>query len=196
MFARLLSYFISGLALVLPLLLTAWVIFYILSYVDSYLKLRSSMLIFLGVIVLLTLIGYLARKYVEVAFWARVEAYLIKLPILGLVYKSVKDITTALIGRDRKFSEPVMVKMHDEDVYKIGFITNKEVGLLLGEQTDQSTEDKFFLVYFPLSFSLSGDLYLVPRSRVRPIQGKAKDVMQAIVSGGIINVDGPKKIIH
>jgi uncharacterized membrane protein len=161
-----------------------------MSYIDSYLKLKSSGLIFLAVVILITLTGFLARKYVENAFWSRVEASLIKLPMLGLVYKSFKDVTSAFIGRDRKFSEPVMVKIHDDDVYKIGFITNKDVSVFLGEQLDESTEDPFFLVYFPLSFSLSGDLYLVPSKKIKPIQGKAKDVMQAIVSGGIINVDG------
>ena len=194
MFKNLLSYFISGLALVLPLVLTVWVIVYLFSYIDSYLKLKSSMLIFVGILMLITIIGYLAKRYVESAVWSKVEASLIKLPILGVVYKMLKDLTTAVIGRDRKFSEPVMVKMHADDVYKIGFITNKDVAVLLGEQTDQRAEDVFYLVYFPLSFSLSGDLFLVPLSRIRPIQGKAKDVMQAIVSGGIIKTDLIKKV--
>jgi uncharacterized membrane protein len=189
MFRKIFNNFVSGLAIILPLALTLWLIYYIMSYVDAYLKLKSSGLIFLAVVVLITLTGFLARKFVGNAFWARVEESIIMLPMLGQVYKSFKDVTSALIGRDRKFSEPVMVKIHDDEVYKIGFITNKDVTLFLGEEVDENDEDSFFLVYFPLSFSFSGDLYLVPTKKIKPIPGKAKDVMQAIVSGGIINMD-------
>ncbi|GLR17562.1 DUF502 domain-containing protein [Portibacter lacus] len=189
MLKKILGYFISGVAIVLPIVMTIGVIYYLISTLDSYLKIKSSVVLLLIIIAAITLIGMLAKSIVGNSFWDNFEKNVIKLPILGLIYKAVKDLTTALIGRDHKFSEPVMVQMHGDDIYKIGFVTNKEVSLLLGDMTDQRDEDIFFLVYFPLSFSLSGDLFLVPRKKIKPINSKAKDVMQTIVSGGIINMD-------
>ena len=183
------NYFLAGLVIVLPTILTVSLIFYLMSYIDTYFRLRSTLLILVGGLVGITMIGFIARKYVEAAFWKKVEGRLITLPILGLVYKAVKDVTTALIGRDRKFSEPVMVQMHGEGIHKIGFVTNKDVSQLLGRQSSGREEEDLFLVYFPLSFSLSGDLFLVERKRVQPLRGQSKEVMQTIVSGGIIKAD-------
>ncbi len=186
MLRKIINYFLSGLVIVLPAILTISLIFYLMSYIDSYLKLRSSLIIFGGLLVTITLIGFIAKKYVEAAFWKKVEGRLVRLPILGLVYKSLKDITTALIGRDRKFTEPVLVRMHGEGIYKIGFVTNKDVSLLLGDDLLKKNSEELYLVYFPLSFSLSGDLFLVAQEQIEPLLGQSKEVMQTIVSGGII----------
>ncbi len=72
--------------------------------------------------------------------------------------------------------------MIDSDVEKFGFITNKDLNELgIGE-------DKV-AVYLPHSYAFSGNLYIVPKKNVTPIDAKAADIMKFIVSGGVTTVD-------
>ncbi len=187
---KLLGYFFAGLAVVLPITATIWLINYFITSVQGFLSFETAA-IGLGVALLTILAtGYFMSSYLGSLFWARIENLIIKLPLLGLIYKALKDVTTAFVGKENRFSEPVLVKLTSEEIYKIGFITNKNAWSLLHnpEQTEQD-DQTLYAVYFPLSFSLSGDLFLVPSSKIKSITRKPKDVMQAIVSGGIIKVD-------
>jgi uncharacterized membrane protein len=129
----------------------------------------------------LIVIGY-TRTYFGNKLFISFESYLIKTPLLGPIYKSIKDVTNAFVGAENKFSEPVLVLFPGE-MYKIGFITNKENEYL---KNNDSEESMLVSVYFPLSFSLSGDLFIVPQDRIKPINKSANEVMQLIVSGGLI----------
>ena len=190
MFNKIIGYLLAGLAIVLPFALTIWLIYYLISTLDQYFNIESALIGLIVILVTLVIIGFVATHYIGNVFWTNLESIIIKTPFLGLIYKALKDITTAFVGTENKFSEPVMVKLNEESIYKIGFVTNKEVDVLLGDVRPESEEEEdFFLVYFPLSFSFSGDLFLVPRNRIRPINKKAKDVMQTIISGGIIKMD-------
>lgn len=189
MINKIVGYLLAGLVIVLPIALTVWVVYYLISTVQLYFNITSALVGLIVIIFFLIFIGFLTTKFIDNIFWTRVENFIIKTPFFGLVYKALKDITTAVVGRENKFSEPVMVDMHNE-IYKIGFVTNTEINLLFGDiPLSQDIDKEMYLVYFPLSFSLSGDLYLVPRNRIKPIQAKAKDVMQTIVTGGIIKLD-------
>ena len=89
------------------------------------------------------------------------------------------------VGKDKKFTEPVLVKMSQSELYKVGFITNKAAESITG--LDSSKE--LYAVYFPISFSIAGDLYLVPIDRITVLQQKPKDIMQYVLSGGVINLE-------
>ena len=127
-------------------------------------------------------LGY-ARTYFGIKLFSTLESYLLNTPFLGALYKAIKDVTSAFIGAENKFSEPVLVKFAG-DLYKIVFITNKDNEYLNKEYDDVG--QTLYSVYFPLSFSLSGDLFLVPRDRIEPVNKSAKEAMQMIVSGGLI----------
>ncbi|MEM9548535.1 MAG: DUF502 domain-containing protein, partial [Bacteroidota bacterium] len=89
------------------------------------------------------------------------------------------------VGSENKFSEPVLVQFSG-DVYKVGFITNKNM-IHLKETLGIKENDELYAVYLPLSFSMSGDFFLVPSSKLQPIDKTAKEVMQLVVSGGLLN---------
>lgn len=148
----------------------------------DYANIDSAIILILPTVIGLIAIGY-ARVYFGMKLFSSFEGYLIKTPLIGAVYKSLKDVTSAFVGAENKFSEPVMV-LFAGDIYKIGFITNKENEYL--RKHDSKDESVLFSVYFPLSFSLSGDLFIVPIDRIRPIDKTANEVMQMIVSGGLI----------
>ena len=182
MIKQLIGYFLRGLALVLPFVALAYLLYFVYIKTINNFSLESALLLIVPAIIGLIALGY-ASTYFGIKLFSRFESYLLKTPIIGSLYKAIKDVTSAFVGAENKFSEPVLVTFAG-DLYKIGFITNKDNEYL--KLDNISNDQKLYSVYFPLSFSLSGDLFLVPRDRIYPIDKKAKDVMQMIVSGGLI----------
>lgn len=183
MIKQLVRYLMGGLGLVLPFIALAFLLHFIYSKVTSYGSLQS-----LGILIGPCIIGLIALGYARAFFGIRLfsifESYLIKIPIIGPLYNAIKDVTSAFLGAENKFSEPVLVKFAG-DLFRLGFITNKDNEHLKNQNLDNETV--LYSVYFPLSFSLSGDLFLVPKDRIEHIDKTAKEAMQIIVSGGLIN---------
>ncbi len=182
MFKLLIKYLLGGLGLVLPIIAMAILLHFIYSKIGRYFSLQSAGIMIMPIIIGLIALGY-ARSYFGIRLFSLFESYIFKIPIIGLLYKAIKDVTSAFIGAENKFSEPVLVQFAG-DLYKIGFITNKDNEEL--KMNNLENEEILYSVYFPLSFSLSGDLFLVPRNRIEPVNKSAKEAMQMIVSGGLI----------
>jgi len=186
MIKRIIGYFLGGIALVLPLALTAWLLYYFYTIVAGYSDVKYAGVGIFIVLIGLIVIGFIASSYIGGRLFSGLESIFIKTPILGIVYKSAKDVTLAFVGTENKFSEAVLVQFH-EDIFKIGFVTNKNIRDL--KIQDPQKEEELYAVYFPLSFSLSGDLFLVSKHKIKTIDGKAKEAMQIIVSGGLIKTE-------
>lgn len=176
------TYFITGLAIVLPMGFTFYILYVIYEHLVIYASVQYALSIVAVLIFLILVIGYLASHY-SVRLFTHMEDWLSKLPLIGLIYKSTKDVTSAFVGSDNKFSKPVLVN-HGDGLYKIGFITNRDLQNLIPATVVQ--EEQLVAVYFPISFSISGDLYVVSTAKIRPLDAKARLVMQAIISAGLI----------
>ncbi len=183
MFRRLLGYFLTGLAILLPIGLSGYFVYRVVVAVDSLVNLEFPGLGLVIVVTGVTVIGMLASLFVGRPIFEKLESLFIKLPILGYVYKAFKDLTQAFVGKENKFSKPVMIKISEAEVYKIGFVTSEEAEQLL---EDVANTDQLYAVYLPLSYSVAGDLYFVPADRIRPLSISSKDAMQYALSGGII----------
>jgi uncharacterized membrane protein len=140
----------------------------------------------LGVLIILAiimLVGWIGSSYLAKPFIDWFNEWMEKTPGVKLLYSSVKDITEAFVGEKKKFSEPVIVQMHGEGIYKIGFITRKDMSKI--------GMPEYCGVYFPKSYGFVGDLYIVKNDRIKPIQANSTQVFKLIVSGGVTGFDGP-----
>lgn len=176
------TYFITGLAIVLPIGFTLYILYVIYDYFVLYANTQYALIIVSCLILFILVIGYAASNY-SVRLFKYLEDWISKLPLVGLIYKSTKDVTSAFVGSENKFSEPVLVN-YGEGLYKIGFITNRDLENLI--PATAYAEEQLVAVYFPISFSISGDLYVVSTAKIRPLDAKARVVMQAIISAGLI----------
>ncbi|MBC7412788.1 MAG: DUF502 domain-containing protein [Bacteroidia bacterium] len=183
-FNRLLRYFIQGAIFIIPIALTFYLIMHALALVDGIIPIDIPGLGFLIVIVAITTIGFLGSSIIIQPILNYFDSILVKTPGIKIIYTSVKDLTSALMGKDKKFNKPVLVKLnkHDEE-YRIGFITNDDIEKYLG-----ITED-VVAVYFPHSYAFSGYVAIVPKQNVKAMTASSSDVMKFIVSGGIADLD-------
>lgn len=178
---RLLRYFFSGTLFIVPLVATAYFIFISFQWLDSQLELPYPGLGFIIIIVVITLIGYLSTHYIFETIGGWFDRGMNKIPIVKLIYSTIRDLLNAFVGDKKKFNKPVLVRINkDNELYQLGFVT----------QADLSTLGLtgMVVVYFPHSYAFSGFHYFVPRENVRPLDISGPAAMKFIVSGGVSGI--------
>lgn len=194
---RLLKYLLQGILLVVPLAITVFVIFKILAWIDNLIPDKFIPLHLPGIgetsvgaipgigiltlVLSLTILGFLGNTFIAEPFMNYFKRLLNKAPLIKVIYTSVKDLVGAFVGKEKKFTKSVMVKMEGDNLYRLGFITEEDLSKLgIGKD--------FVAVYFPHSYAISGNVFLVEVKNIRKIDAKAADVMKFIVSGGVTEI--------
>ncbi|SFG87768.1 Uncharacterized membrane protein [Algoriphagus hitonicola] len=176
-YRRILAYFLRGLLFLTPLAVTAYVIYAIFLFLDNLIPVPIPGIGILMVLGLITFIGYLASLFFTGRVFEWFERGLVRIPLVNLLYTSIKDLMGAFVGEKKKFSAPVIVQV-SENLSRLGFITQEDLSII--------GEPELIAVYFPHSYNVSGNVFLVPRDKVKPLQGvKSTDVMKFMVSGGV-----------
>ncbi|WP_100628341.1 DUF502 domain-containing protein [Algoriphagus formosus] len=176
-YKRILSYFLRGLLFLTPLAVTVYVIYAIFIFLDGLIPVPIPGIGILMVLALITFIGYLASLFFTKPFFEWFERGVFKIPLVNLLYTSIKDLMGAFVGEKKKFSSPVIVQI-SENLSRLGFITQEDMSNI--------GEPDLVAVYFPHSYNVSGNVFLVPKDKIKPLKGvKSTDVMKFMVSGGV-----------
>ena len=180
---KLITYFFRGLLFVVPVALTVYIILVSIRWLDNIIDFKAPGLGMLTILASITLIGYLASTLLAGPLFNLLEEVLRKLPLVNIIYSSLKDLISAFVGDKKKFDQPVLVTLNPEFVIqKPGFITQRDLTRL--GLVDQVA------VYLPHSYNFSGNLYIVPTRYVTPIEASSTDIMKFIVSGGVSGLEG------
>jgi uncharacterized membrane protein len=176
--AKLFSFFVKGLLLLAPVYVTGYIIFNLLDSLDSqfFVQYRGTgLVVLIGIIMI---VGFLGSTFISVPVVQIFEEAIIRIPLVGIIYSSLKDLVGAFVGDKKKFNQPVKFILNKENgIQKIGFITQEDLQFI-------DLKDSV-MVYCPHSYAFSGELFIVPISSVTPLSLPASDVMKMIVSGGV-----------
>jgi uncharacterized membrane protein len=186
-----LNYFIKGLLVVVPLGAACLLIFWSVRGVDNALNLSGIFLSntktgkplyipglgILNVLVLIFIAGILITNVVTDPIKRWFNRWLNRLPLFKFLYSSIKDLTEAFVGEEKKFNQPVLVEVNEFGLKKIGFLVQKDLAAL-----DLPGE---VAVYFPFSYSFAGQVVIIPADKVKPIDKGAADMMKFVISGGV-----------
>ncbi|HED65757.1 MAG TPA: DUF502 domain-containing protein, partial [Planctomycetes bacterium] len=135
---------------------------------------------FLVTIAGIMLVGFLTSNVMTRWIVARIEKLFTQLPVIKQIYSSIKDMIEAFVSEEKKFDKPVLLSFTSEpDLEVIGFVTREDMA-------EFDCPDRV-AVYVPQSYNFAANLIVVPRSRIRPIDLPAGDVMAFVVSGGVSN---------
>lgn len=195
-YRRIFDYFLQGLLYLAPLGLTVYFFMLILqliggfaqNYIDKWLPFHIPGLGVILMFMLITIAGYFGHKLIFTPFKLLLEKVLSKAPLIESVYTSIRDLISAFVGKDKKFNQPVLVKVNKTaELEKIGFLTANDLSSL-------KIKGKV-AVYFPHSYAFSGELFIVPSELVTPLDITPAEAMKFIVSGGVteINDNEPDK---
>lgn len=169
--------FLRGCLLVVPVVATLYALYFIVHTVDGLLGLRVPGLGFIVAVALVTAVGAIASNVIGKRLLELPDRVLARLPFVKLIYTSLRDFMAALVGERRSFDRPVLVSLDDRGLKTLGFITREDVQQLgLADHV---------AVYVPQSINFAGQLLLVPRGRVQPLDVAPAEILPLIVSGGM-----------
>jgi uncharacterized membrane protein len=178
------SYVLRGLIVVLPIWATVWVLRSLFLLVDHACQPTEVTggnipgLGFLIILVLATVLGFLADWSGTSRQVQWIEHGLARIPLVKLVYGTIKDFVDAFLGKKRRFDKPVLVQLGGAfDAQVVGFVTSEDLSVL-GISAKVA-------VYFPQSYTIGGNLVILSRDRVTPIDADSGAVMAFLVSGGV-----------
>jgi len=107
-----------------------------------------------------------------------VDKVFTKVPMVRMLYSSIKDLVYAFAGDQKKFDKPVLVSLGlGCDAKILGFVTRESLENL-------GLEDHV-AVYFPQSYNFAGNVLIFPKSAVKPLDISSSEAMTFIVSGGV-----------
>ena len=182
--------FLKGLLIVVPLTVTIYVIYGVFTWIDGLLRVDGWFnhsvpgLGFVLTLSIIVLFGALGSNIVAKRLISFLEKFLNRLPLVKLIYFSLKDLIGAFVGEKKSFRIPVLVELYPESGVKVlGFVTSEETGL-------PGVSDHV-AVYLPQSYNYSGTLVIVPRARITLLPpAESARWLSFIVSGGVSR--GPK----
>ena len=194
LFQRIIYYLIKGILVVVPVAGAVFLIIWIVASLDTALNISQHFLEdeqghpiyipgigILTVMLLLILVGLIFTSLVTEPIKNWLSRTINKIPLFNTLYSSIKDFTEAFVGDAKKFNEPVLVKVNDMGLKKIGFLTQKDLRSigLEGE----------VIVYFPFSYSFAGQIVVVEAKHVTKLNMTATDAMKLVVSGGVSGIE-------
>ena len=128
----LVRYFLRGAFVTAPLALTLYIILKLLSFIDQVLPIGIPGLGLLVTLALITLIGFLTSNVVGRGILEGTERLLRRVPLVKLIYGSIKDLVGAFVGDRKSFDRPVAIRPYGgADARMLGFITREDL-LALG----------------------------------------------------------------
>jgi uncharacterized membrane protein len=193
---RLRKYLFAGLAAVLPLFITVYIVVLIFEisntfagrYINVFLMEKYGFTVpGIGLLLLLLMImavGVFVRNFVGGKIFSLAEGFFYRIPIVANIYPSAKKLSDFLFKEDAraKFKKVVLVEYPARGSYSIGFLTNDGI-----EEFNKKTEKELVTVLVPLSpMPHSGLLLILPKEKLIEIDMTVNDAVKLVLSGGVV----------
>ena len=175
---RISQYFLQGLLFLVPLFVTVYVIYWVFVRIDGILDMPVPGVGFIVTIVFVTLVGFGASNFLTRNIVGLVDKIFARLPLVKMIYTAIKDLVNAFVGDKKSFNRPVQVVIDREsNIRVLGFATR--------DSLDSIGIEDSMAVYLPQSYNFAGNLIIVDREQVSPMEADPGEVMKLIVSGGV-----------
>ncbi len=192
--------FISGALLLAPLWVTVWAFTAIIGFVGGSFRplyehtvpeswqnvpFLLDLLTTIVVIILVTLLGFLSSYVFGKYFLSMGERAIQRIPGIGAVYNSVKQIVSTFGTNNRSlFNKVVLVEFPRKGVWTLGFLTNKDQG---EPQSIAGGGAETWTVFVPTTPNpTSGFLLMLPKAEVVELDMSVGDGMKMLLSGGAV----------
>lgn len=186
--------FLAGVALVLPFVVTGWVIWAVVSFIDANVEPLIPSTIqplvvsipgsgVLLAIIGLTIVGALAGNLIGRWIVRTADNAIANLPVIRSIYGGAKQVFKQVAAPERtSFKQAVLVEFPKPGSWAIGFITNEDTA-----EVHQDTGLDLVAVYVPQApIPTSGFLLYLPRESLMPIALPPEDALKRVISLGII----------
>lgn len=187
--SRIFRYFIQGIIVLAPIGITAWALYWLFDKVDNILRpyINIPGVGFAIIILFIIFVGWISSHFLMGSIIGFLDQLMERTPVIKFIYTSTKDFFEAFAGDKRKFNKAVLANVFSENVWIVGFLTDEEM-------------QKFELganhvaVYVPQAYNFAGQLYILPREKVKKIEKiTSGEAMKYAVTGGVVDLDAERR---
>lgn len=206
--ARLRNYFLTGLIVTAPLVITIYLIWSFVQWVDgwiipyvpaiynpaTYLPYQIPGIGLLIAAFLITVIGFLTANIMGRTIVAYGEDFVARMPVVRNIYNALKQIFQTVLTQDGfAFQKVGLIEFPRKGLWAIVFIAGdakSEVGSRLTERGADSVS-----VFMPTTPNpTSGFLIFVQRSDLIVLDMSVEDGVKMVISAGLVAPDHQKKL--
>lgn len=180
---RIRNYFITGLLVTSPIVVTYFTVTWLFSVIDGlteplwfrYFQRHIPGLGFLTTIVVIFLAGFLATNVIGKRILAGIEEILLRIPVSKSIYATTKQLMDAFSPTSTaSFKQVILVKHLENGSYSIGFLT-KELTM---------KEADMVAAYIPTNHVYFGNVVLVKRENVIFTDMTIEEGLRALLTAG------------
>ena len=197
MWNKIKKYFISGVIALLPVVLTWYLLIFLVNLADNllgqYLQPYFSEqfgFYFRGLSIIvaayvIVVIGFFASNFFGRKIYEFFERLFVQLPFFKQVYPAIKEMAIFLFVQDRRgsFKSVVIVEYPRKGIYSFGFLTAES-----SDELNSLTKSDMCNVFMPSSPSpLTGFTIMVPKKDVINTDITVEHAFKFIFSGGVVN---------
>jgi len=193
-FSRVRSWFLTGLLVTAPVLLTVYITWWAINLIDGQVagllpgfdQLRFANVPGVGLVIgvlLITMIGAIAAGFLGRWLIRLGEAILARMPVVRTIYGASKQILETVIStQSDAFREVVLVEYPRRGLWVIGFVTGGTKG-----EVARLIDIDMVNVFVPTTPNpTSGFLLFCPRKELIFMKMSVEDAVKLVVSGGIV----------
>ncbi|MCC9622823.1 DUF502 domain-containing protein [Thalassospira sp. MA62] len=201
-FARVRAYFLTGVLVSAPLVITFGLAWWFIEFVDSkvmplipahynpetylpdgYQDYGIPGFGLLVIIIFITVVGWFTTNFAGKALIKLYERILGRIPAVRSVYGAIKQILeTVLANQSNAFRQAVLLEYPRRGMWAIGFITGETKG-----EVQNLTEDTVINIFLPTTPNpTSGFLLFVPRKDAVILDMTVEEAIKMVMSGGIV----------
>jgi len=199
---KLQKYFLTGLVVLLPTVVSIYVFLLLFNFIDSlilgkvpfakyipglnYLQQLSNKFSGIGfatTVIFIILTGILARNFMGKKVIIFFERMMLSLPVVKSIYYAVKQIVEAFMSQDKDaFQKVVLLEYPRKGLYALAFITGTSKG-----EVQAKTKHEMVNVFLPTTPNpTSGFLLLVPKEDIIPLEMTVEEGIKLVISGGVV----------
>ena len=193
--ARIRTYFIAGVVVLIPIGITIYLTLFIISISSKIIPKEINpnhylpydvpgVEIFIAVF-LITFIGWLSLSFLGKKILNLIEYVLKKIPILRTIYSAIVQMTESFTKSDKEKKNVVLVEYPRKGSWAVGFATKDNSG-----EISNKTNKKLVNVFVPTTPNpTSGFLLMFPKDEVIYLDLTFEEASKFIVSAGTSNPD-------
>ncbi len=189
--------FFKGLAAVLPVAITLYLLYWLADLAESFFGTVIGAVLplyFPGLGILLAIaavfgIGVLLQAYLVRRLFQWTEALVHRIPLVKTIYSAVQDLMDFVSRSNQDQGSQVVaveVALGETRGRLLGFVTREDFRGLPEEMADEGD----IAVYLPMSYQIGGYTLILPRKYVQPLDLSMDQAMRFAVTAGMSTATG------
>lgn len=198
------KHFVTGLALLLPLVLTLLVVWFLVNLLTKpflgfaheilqgfgfssdgdVVQVFARVLILAVLLIAVVVVGFLGRIFIARLFFGGVDTIVEQIPVVNKIYKAAQDVVQTLFAsQEKKFTQVVLVPFPERSSLSLGFVTNE----CLPEGSDRDHEGMLSVFVPGTPNPMMGFMLMFARKDVVFIDMKVDAALKVIISCGVMS---------